>query len=128
MIDPLQVVHAALEQVRRQVRRLLADLARGDGRRGTRGRCAPTGVGTQAIWRRIGIAVLDLDILDGQAKLLGHDLGERGLVALALGPDADAHDGRTRRVDPNLGAIEHLDAQDVESVRGTGADDLGERR
>ena len=29
-------------------------------------------------------------------------------------------------MDPDLAAVEHLDAQDVEGVRGSGADDLGE--
>jgi hypothetical protein len=72
--------------------------------------------------------LLDLDILDRQAELLGQDLGKRGLVALALALHADPRDRRAGGVDTHLAAIEHLEAQDVEGVRGTSADDLGERR
>ena len=48
--------------------------------------------------------MLDLDVLDGQAKFLGNDLGEGRLVALALGLDADADDRRARRMNADLGA------------------------
>jgi hypothetical protein len=64
----------------------------------------------------------------GKPELLGDDLGEGRLVALALGLDADPRDHLAGRVDPDLARVEHLDAQDVEVVRRPGADDLGEAR
>src|ERR671927_493687 len=48
-------------------------------------------------------------------------------VAAPLALDADARDDLARRVDADLARVEHLDAEDVEVVRGPGADDLGER-
>ena len=68
----------------------------------------------------------DLDVLDREAELLGDDLGERRLVALALGLDADPGQHLAGRMDADLARIEHLQAEDVEVVRRPGADDLGE--
>jgi len=60
------------------------------------------------------------------AQLLGHDLRVRRLVALALALGAEARDRLAGRVNADLGRVEHLDAEDVEVLRGTGTDDLGE--
>ena len=38
----------------------------------------------EPVGRGVGVAVLDLDVRDREAELLGDDLGERRLVALAL--------------------------------------------
>ena len=85
VVHPLQVVDAALEQMRRQMgafsRILRAAMAVAAPAVGVRA----TGVRAQAVRRGIGVAVLDVDVLDGQAKLLGDDLGERRLVPLTLG-------------------------------------------
>ena len=126
MVDPLQVVGADLQQVRGQLPRLLADLARGHRRGRAGGRRAAAGVGAETVGRGVGVAVLDDDVVDRQPELVGDDLGEGRLVPLALGLHADADDRRAGGVDADLGAVEHLDAEDVERVRGTGADDLGE--
>ena len=128
IVLPLQVVDAALEQMRGQSSGFVADLASGDGRRRTCGRRAATGVGAQAVRRGVRVAVLHLDVFHRQTELLGHDLRKRRLVPLTLGLDADADDRRAGRVDANLGTVEHLDAQDVKGVRRPGADDLGECR
>src|SRR5690242_8533989 len=126
VVSPLDVVLAGLQEVRGELLRLVADLAGGDSGGGAGGGRAAAGVGAEAVGGGVGVAVLDGDVLDGQAQLFGDDLGEGGLVALALGLHADAHDGRAGGVDADLSAVEHLDAQDVEGIRGAGADDLGE--
>src|SRR5258706_15391293 len=128
VVRPLDIVFARLEQVRGDLLSLVADLAGGPGGGRAGWGCAAAGIGAQAVRGGVGVAVLDGDVLDRQPQLFGHDLREGGLVALSLGLYADAHDGRAGWVDADLGAIEHLDAQDVEGVRGAGADDLGEGR
>ncbi len=62
----------------------------------------------------------------GMPELLRDDLGERRLVALALGPHAELQDGLAGRVDPQLGRVEHLEPGDVVGLRRPGADGLGE--
>ena len=126
MVDPLQVVGADLQQVGGQLLGLVADLAGGHGGGGAGGGGAAAGVGAETVGRGVGVAVLDDDVVHRQSQLVGDDLGEGRLVALPLGLDADADDGRAGGVDANLGAVEHLDAEDVEGVGGAGADDLGE--
>ena len=123
---PLEVVLAGLEQVRGDLARLVADLARGHGRGRAGDRRRAAGVGAQAVGRGVGVALLDLDVGDRDAELLGDDLGVGRLVALALRLDAEAGDGLAGRVDADLARVEHLDAEDVEVVRRAGADDLGE--
>ena len=62
----------------------------------------------------------------GNAQLLGDDLGVGGLVSLSLGAGAEPGDGLAGRVYSNIGAVEHLDAQDVEVTGRPGPHDLGE--
>ena len=64
----------------------------------------------------------------GNAQLLGQDLRVRRLVPLALRLGAEARDRLAGRVNADLAAVEHLDAEDVEVLRRAGADDLGEAR
>src|SRR5690606_1420731 len=125
---PLQVVLVALEQVRRELPRLVPDLARGNGtgRAGDRRRAA--GVRAQPVRRRVRVALLDGHVIHGDAQLFGHDLRVGRLVALALALGAEARDRLARRVDADLARVEHLEAQDVEVLRWPGADDLGEAR
>ncbi len=80
----------------------------------------------EAVRRRVGVALLDLDVGDREAELLGDDLGERRLVPLALALDAEPGDDLAGRMHPDLARVEHLDAQDVEIVRRPGSHDLGE--
>ena len=93
---------------------LLLDLAGRDGggrpgdRRGSR-RVRPEPVG-----RGVGVALLDLDVGDREAELLRDDLGERGLVTLALDwtPSlASTLPVGWTRISPR---VEHLEAEDVE--------------
>src|SRR5581483_12340658 len=87
---PLEVLRAAFEQVRGDVARLVADLARGERTRGARGRRRAAGVGAEAVGRRVGVALLDLHVRGRDAELLGDDLRVGGLVALALALGAEA--------------------------------------
>ncbi len=67
-----------------------------------------------------------LDVGDGYAQLLGHDLGERGLVALALALHAELEDRLARRVHAQLGRVDHLQSGDVVGLGRTGPHGLGE--
>ncbi len=62
------------------------------------------------------------------ADLLGDDLRERRLVALALAHAGHAYDGLAGGVHPQLAAVGHAEAEDVHVLARTGADRLGEER
>src|SRR4029078_3729344 len=85
-------------------------------------------VRTESVRRVVRVAVHDLDVLGLDAELAGHDLGERGLVALPLRLAADLEDRLAGRMDTKLGAVGHLSADDVVVLRPTCSDPLGERR
>src|SRR3972149_2657538 len=63
----------------------------------------------------------------GEAQLLGDDLRGRRLVPLALRLDAELQDRLPGRVDPQLGRVEHPQADDVVVLAVARADDLRER-
>ena len=100
--------------MRRELAGLVPDLAGRHRGRGAGDRRRARGVRAQAVRRGVRVAVLDLDVPHREAELLGDDLGEGRLVALALGLDADAGEDLAGRMDPDLARIEHLDADDVE--------------
>ena len=85
-------------------------------------------VGAEAERRLVGVAVDDLDVLRRDAELLGDDLGERRLVALALRLRRQRHDGLARRVHAQVGAVVHRQPEDVHVLARAGADALGEER
>ena len=66
-------------------------------------------------------------VLRIEAELLRHDLRPRRLVTLTLrfGPGAD--ETGAGRMDADLGAVEHLDPENVEVLRRPGTDHFGER-
>ena len=68
----------------------------------------------------------DLDVLRRDPELLGDDLRERRLVALALRLRADADHGLAGRVHPQVGAVVHREPEDVHVLARPGADALGE--
>src|SRR5262249_19025202 len=125
---PFQVVLGDLEQVRRDLPRLVPDLARGDGPGGAGGRGRAAGVRSQPVRRGVRVALLDLHVRGRDAKLLRDDLRGGGLVALTLRLGAEAGDRLAGGVHADLRRIEHLDAEDVELLRRPGTDDLGEAR
>ena len=105
---------------------LVADLARrhhgcrtGDG-------SAAAGVGAQAIGSSVGVAFLDGHIGGGDAQFFGDDLGVGGFVSLALAFGSHTAHRLAGGMDANLGAVEHLDAGDIEGVRRSGTDDFDE--
>src|SRR3989449_1842729 len=125
---PHQILGRGLEQMRRDLPRLVLDLARGHCGGGASHRSRPAGLGAEAIGRGVSVALFDLDVFRGNAELLGQDLSVRRLVALALRLRPEARDRLARRVDTDLTGVEHLESEDVEVLRGPGADDLGEAR
>ena len=64
----------------------------------------------------------------GMPELLGDDLRERRLVALPLGLNRKPHNGFAGRMDPQLAAVGHAEAEDVHVLARPGADGLGEER
>src|SRR5207244_3933178 len=73
----------------------------------------------------VRVAVVHEDVGRRDAELVGDDLGEGRLVALTLRLGADLEYGLAARVHPELGAVEHLDADDVELPAVAGAERLG---
>jgi hypothetical protein len=68
------------------------------------------------------------DVLGRDAQLVGDDLRPGGLVPLALGLGPGAQDRLAGHVDPQLGRVEHLDAEDVVLAAVAGPERLGHRR
>ena len=123
---PLQVGDRNLEHARRDDLGLVAHLAGHQCGGRTRDRCRPAAVGAQPERRLVGVAVHHLDVVGRDAQLLGDDLSERRLVALALGLDRKPHNGFARRVHAQLAAVGHAEAEDVHVLARAGADGLGE--
>src|SRR3954451_15279643 len=123
---PFEIVLGRLEQVGGELACLGLDLARGHRCRGAGSRRRARPICPEPVRRRVGVAVLDLDVPDREAELLGDDLGVRRLVALSLRLRRDLGMNLARRVDADEDAVVHLEPDDVEVVRGAGADDLGE--
>jgi hypothetical protein len=73
----------------------------------------------------VGIAVLDDDVVRGDAELVADDLRERRLVSLALGLRPDLQDRLAGGVHPQLRGVEHLDAEDVVLAAVAGSERLG---
>ena len=86
---PGEVLGPRLEHRRGDQARLVAHLARDDRHRGAGDRRRAAAVGAEAVGRLVGVAVAHLDVLRRDAELLGDDLRERRLVALALRLGAD---------------------------------------
>ena len=114
--------------MRRDLLRLVADLARGDRAGGAGRRSRSAGIRAEAVRRRVGVAFLDFDVRGRDAELLGDDLRVGRLVPLALRLGAEARRGLAGGVHADLARVEHLDPENVEMLRGPGADDFGEAR
>ena len=125
---PGEVLGPRLEHRRGDQARLVAHLARDDRDRGAGDRRRAAAVGAEPVGRLVGVAVAHLDVLGRDAELLGDDLRERRLVALALRLRADADDGLARRVHAQVGAVVHRQPEDVHVLARPGADALGEER
>src|SRR5262249_35063205 len=123
-----EIFGRGLQQVRGELARLVENLARSDRGRGPGHRGRAARVGAEGVGRRVRIALLDLDVLRGNAQLLGQDLRVRRLVALALRLGAEARDGLAGGMDADLAAVEHLETEDVEVLRWAGAHNLREAR
>ena len=124
----LDVGVGRFEQVRGDLLRLVGELARHHrgGRAADRRRARR--VGAEAVRRVVGVALHHLDVGDRDAELVGDDLGERRLVALALRLHAELEDRLAGGVHAQLGGVDHLEPEDVVLLRRPGADRLGEVR
>ena len=125
---PLQILRRYLEHGRGDEAGPVADLARHHRGRGAADRRRTRAVGAQPVRSRVGVAVDHLDVRRRDAELVRDDLGERRLVPLTLGLDADRQLGGAGRRDPQCGAVVHPQPGDVHVLPGSGADRLGEER
>ena len=62
-------------------------------------------IGSGAAGDGRAVAMHDAHILDAHAEMLGHDLGQRGLQALAMGGDAERRGDRAGRIDADGGGL-----------------------
>src|SRR4029077_19069633 len=105
---------------------LAPTLPRDLGVRPARRGSAAAGIGSQSVGGCVRIAFLNDHVRGRDSQFLRDDLSIGGLVSLPLTLGAHAADRFSRGVDADLGAVEHLDAGDVESVRRTGTNGLRE--
>src|SRR5215472_18903938 len=59
----------------------------------------------------LGVAVDDLNLVDGNPEAICNELRERRLVALAVTVRASQHLDRARRIDANFGGLPETDAR-----------------
>src|SRR5262249_47956027 len=112
----LEVVFVSFKQVSGDLLRLIFDLARSHGSRRARRRSASAGIGAKSVWRGISVAFFNRYVIDRDSEFFGDDLSVSRFVSLALRFGAESRDGFARRMDANLGAVEHLQSQDVEML------------
>ena len=104
------VLRRALQELGGNLLRPRADLARGAGdrRAGVRRDAAPARA--HADGEELRVARHDVDVVQAHAELRRADLGEGGLVALALRGHPDGHEDLAARVDAHLRALVGPDA------------------
>ena len=105
------VLRRALEQLGCDEPRLVRDLSRSPGHRGPRDRGHTACDRAHPEPDAVGVAATDDDVLDRQPELIGADLGQRGLVRLALGADADVHVHDACGIHRDVGAFERAEAR-----------------
>src|SRR5215467_328917 len=123
---PIEIYFIRLQQVGGDLFRLVENFPRCySGRGPCRGRAAAC-IGSEPVRSRIRIPFFYCDMVHWDAQFLCENLRVGGLVTLPLRFGPKAGDDFSCRMNADLGAIEHLDAQDVEVFRWPGAHDLGE--
>ena len=125
---PLDVLVGYLEQVGGNFACLRADLPADHRDRCPCDRRGPRCIGTHAERCGVGVTFFDHDVLSGDAEFVCNDLGPCGLMALALGFRARPQNCFASHVDPQLGGVEHLDAENVVLTAVAGAKRFGHRR
>src|SRR5262249_27324698 len=89
-------------------------------------RCRTRAIGAKTIGCRVGVTLLDHNVIGRYADFGGNDLSPSCLVPLALALRSHAGDAGTRRMHTNLAAVEHGYAEDVAVPRWSGTNDLSE--
>ena len=123
---PFEIVIVHFEHIGGDHLRLGLDLATGHRGCGPGDRRRARAIGAQPVRGRVGIAFLDADTVRGKAEFGGDNLCVGRFVALALRFGAEPANAAARRVDADLGGIEHGDAEDIACAGRTGTADLGE--
>ena len=109
-VDHRDVPRRRLEHVGRHLAGLLPHLARGPQDGGAADGEAPAPAGAIAHGRVGGVAVAHDDLVEGDAEVVGDDLGEGRLVALAVGGRACERGDRPARLHAHGGALERAEA------------------
>ncbi len=123
---PLEVVFRCLEEVRGEFPGLLTQLPSDDCCRSSRDRSASRAIRAKPVRCVVGIPFDHRDVRRRDAKLVGDDLRERRLVALTLALHTKLEDRLARRMDAQLGRIDHLESNDVVVAAGSSTDRFGE--
>src|SRR2546428_2511185 len=117
-----QILRRRLEVVGGDRERLFANLGGGVGGRGAGEHADPAGERADAIRDARGVARNDGDLLERHREPVGDDLGQRGLVRLALARRAGEHEHPTDRVDANPDAFVRPEARVLDEERQAQAD------
>ena len=119
-LDPavahFEIGHAYLQQVGCDLERLLPHLHGGEMHRGTRGRGLPAGEAALAMGNDSGIAGNHADVARRDAELLGADLREGGLDALAHRHRAGVDGNATGSPDAHDAGFEWAAARALDAV------------
>src|SRR5262249_55963256 len=123
---PIEIYFIRLQQVGGDLFRLVENFPRCYSGGGPCRRRTTACIGSEPIRSRIRIPFLYRDMIYRNSQFLRENLRVGGLVTLPLRFGTKAGDDFSSGMNADLGAIEHLDAQDVEVFRWPGAHDLGE--
>ena len=107
----LDVRFGGLQQVGGQGDCLGLDLAGAQGQRAAADHRGAAAVGAPAHGRGVGVAVDNLHVVHGDAQLIGHNLGEGGLLALAVGRRANEDVDLAGGVEAHRGALPQAAAE-----------------
>ena len=104
------VLGRALEELGADEARLVRHLRGGALHRGAAHRGHAARDRAHAVADQAGVAAHDHHRLERHRQLVGRDLGQRGLVPLALGADAQVHEHGAVRIHADVRALEGADA------------------
>src|SRR5438445_1797685 len=111
------------QYVRGQLPGLVDHLAAGAADRDTAHREASTACGSVAHGGAFaGVAMAEVDAFHRHPERVGHNLGERGFVALAVRVGPGVHDHRARRHHADLGGLRQRDATGGRGGGGAGTE------
>ena len=107
----LDIRLGGLQQVGGQGDCLVLDLAGAEGQRAAADHGGAAAVGAPAHGRGVGVAVDNFHVVHGNPQFIGHNLGEGGFLALAVGGGADEDVDLAGGVEAHRGALPQTAAE-----------------